>query len=282
MVRLKKVLGMENSYQILVKKKNRRELVNFFVRFAFVIAMFLCLLLYLLSPTSKAGKLIIDGGIALNKERILNYLDIDENTSVFSLNSKDIETKLKSHSELTNIDVTLNPLTFKISFLEKAVSFVNDSSCYLYDGEVVEGSTNDYYQHQSLLAPEFLGEVPTDLTSYEKSLIISANLNALEKNSEYISLSQYDGEFYFYYSFADDNFIRVRFSFDDEFSLSYYLGQLRKNNVLNVYNEIDKSKMELSQSSFGNQQIKYYSLYFRLVNNNQEITSEWRLDKDGE
>ena len=269
MVRLKKVLGMENSYQILVKKKNRRELVNFFVRFAFVIAMFLCLLLYLLSPTSKAGKLIIDGGIALNKE-------------IFSLNSKDIETKLKSHSELTNIDVTLNPLTFKISFLEKAVSFVNDSSCYLYDGEVVEGSTNDYYQQQSLLAPEFLGEVPTDLTSYEKSLIISANLNALEKNSEYISLSQYDGEFYFYYSFADDNFIRVRFSFDDEFSLSYYLGQLRKNNVLNVYNEIDKSKMVLSQSSFGNQQIKYYSLYFRLVNNNQEITSEWRLDKDGE
>ena len=83
-------------------------------------------------------------------------------------------------------------------------------------------------------------------------------------------------------SFADDNFIRVRFSFDDEFSLSYYLGQLRKNNVLNVYNEIDKSKMVLSQSSFGNQQIKYYSLYFRLVNNNQEITSEWRLDKDGE
>ena len=250
---------MENSYQILVKKKNRRELVNFFVRFAFVIAMFLCLLLYLLSPTSKAGKLIIDGGIALNKAKILNYLDIDENTSVFSLNSKDIETKLKSHSELTNIDVTLNPLTFKISFLEKAVSFVNDSSCYLYDGEVVEGSTNDYYQQQSLLAPEFLGEVPTDLTSYEKSL-----------------------EFYFYYSFADDNFIRVRFSFDDEFSLSYYLGQLRKNNVLNVYNEIDKSKMVLSQSSFGNQQIKYYSLYFRLVNNNQEITSEWRLDKDGE
>lgn len=272
---------MENSYQILVKKKNRRELINFFVRFAFVIAMFLCLLFYLVSPISKAGKLVIDGGIALNKERILNYLDIDENTSVFSLNSKEIESKLKSHSELANIDVTLNPLMFKISFLEKAVSFVNDATCYLYDGEVVDASESDYYQRQSLLAPEFLGDVPADLSSYEKSLIISANLNALEKNTDYISLSQYDGEFYFYYSFSNDYLIRVRFSFDEEFSLSYYLGQLRKNNVLNVYNEIDKSKMVLSHSNFGDQQIQYYSLYFRLVNNNQEITSEWRLDKDG-
>ena len=82
----KEIINQE--YSILLKNKQKRTTILFFVRLFIVVLIFILMGGYLLSPLSSLKMMSLEGNIYFSKSDILSLIHHDEDDSLYSVNEK--------------------------------------------------------------------------------------------------------------------------------------------------------------------------------------------------
>lgn len=229
------IIVMEKEIDVmdkLIDKKNHLTLVYFLVRIFIVIMIFILLGLYFILPISSCDIMNISGNIFLKRDDIYNLLEINKDDSLFSLNDKIMNEKLSRYDFIKNYNISLTPISFKIQLEEIPLSYISNDKFYNIENKEIDldlysDLSYDYYKNSSIYLPTLLESTniidEKSLTNYLK---IIPYVNLYNKEIFYIEYGS-ENSFYFYYKVNSNNdYIRVKFKYNNDFSLYDYTNNL--------------------------------------------------------
>lgn len=199
----------QDSFSDKVIEKISKRKISFFYRLVTVGVVYLLILLYFLTPFSKAECLQLDGTFFYSEKEILNIMGINDDTFLFNFDKKRSEELLNNHPLIAKSNIDVSPFSLKVDVEEIAVCYKDSSeNIYLNDNKVLSDNLRENILVKDKLNSEIL-KIPYLLNSqkdYVLDLLIDLSLNIcanMNKKIEYFDYSnekdELNGDFCLYF-----------------------------------------------------------------------------------
>ena len=172
----KEIINQE--YTELLKKKQKRMTINFFVRIFIVVLIFLLMGGYLISPLSSLKMTTIDGNIYFSTSDILSLIHHDENDSLYSVNKNLSVELLNEHPLIENAEIKITPISFYVSISECAPVAKYNETIYHTEGT---NFTNEEFENEIISA--YLSEHNIFFSEYLSSVTLAVAISSKATSS---------------------------------------------------------------------------------------------------
>lgn len=171
----KKVVSIEDRIPKLKearKKKTNRRLI-FYISLFFIL---ISIVVYLQSPLSKVKHVNVKGNTYIKTEEIISLSNVTEDTNIWSISTKEIETRVLSHQEMKDVKVSRElPTTIQIEVEElEKVAYVKSENQYaalLENGKTLEDIPNLSWRSDAPLLLNFDKDVYVEEIATELALL---------------------------------------------------------------------------------------------------------------
>lgn len=199
----------QDSFSDKVIEKISKRKISFFYRLVTVGVVYLLILLYFLTPFSKAECLQLDGAFFYSEKEILNIMGINDDTFLFNFDKKRSEELLNNHPLIAKSNIDVSPFSLIVDVEEIAACYKDSSeTIYLNDNKVLSDDLRENILIKDKLNSEIL-KIPYLLNSqkdYVLDLLIDLSLNIcanMNKKIEYFDYSnekdELNGDFCLYF-----------------------------------------------------------------------------------
>lgn len=222
------------EFELKIKNRNKKKIIFFFVRFLVAVIILVSFCSYLLTPISSIQNMRLTGAIFLNKDDIYQIINKKKKASVYSVNKDEAEELLFNYPLIDNATVSLNPFGIEVDIKEKAFAYQYNDKYYdiynnLYELETINNNTliQSYLSSHEIS----LNELPlttSSLDDYNVSYLynylhISTLVNKEAKRIKYLEPDESKKSFKYYLKGnSNSNYLRVKLSYSDDFTLSDY------------------------------------------------------------
>ena len=277
----KEILNQE--YGELLKKKQKRITINFFVRIFIVVLIFILMGGYLISPLSSLKMTTLDGNIYFSKNDILSLIHHDENDSLYSVNKNLSIELLNEHPLIENAEIKITPISFYVSISECAPVAKYNETIYHTEGtnftneEFENEIISAYLSEHNIFFSEYLSS-PSDVSvEYNAELLKFVAFSNKENNIiHYLDIDKNEKTFIYYYCVNDNlPYIRVNFNKSDSVSCREYASLINKDSISEVLNLLENRSSEIKQLIIGEKQISYYDTDLTIVNENGQLAAHF-------
>ncbi len=263
-------LDLNNEFTQKIKDKNRKITVSFFIRLCVAFLLISIFAIYILTPLSSIKNMEIDGNIYLNKSDIYEILNKRENTSLYSIDVKEVDELLINHPLIAEAKVDINPFKMKVNIKEKAFAYQNEGKYYniyneLIDDELINNKLISSYitKHGIELStlPTLINYNENISTSYiYKYLYISTLVNKTSPFITYLEAENSQKCFTYYLKENSKSYyLRVKLYCNQDLNPNSYIDFLSKENMENFYSLIERD-YDLLNMRLGDQNIDFYAL----------------------
>jgi len=266
------------EFELKIKNRNKRKIIYFFVRFFVALIILISFCTYLLTPISSIQNMKLTGAIFLNNDDIYQIINKKKKSSVYSVNKKEAEELLFNYPLIDNAIVNLNPFGIEVDIKEKAFAYQYKEEYYdiynnCYNQEFINGNTliQNYLSSHEIS----LNDLPIttlNLSDYNVSylynyLYIATLANKESKRIKYIEPDENKKSFKYYLKGnSNSNYLRVKLSYSDEFTLFDYAECLiDKNGYIDQYIKKNYEESTLFNKVIDNgEDISYYAFKITL------------------
>lgn len=245
------------DFEKKVSKKNRKKLVNFFIRLFISVLLLSSISIYLFTSISSVNNCSLSGNIYFEVDDIYSILKFDnpKKISLYSVNEEKMEELLNAYPVINDADIKLTPFSMNVSFSESAPSAIYENSYYCCDGKVFskEDVSNsvckEYFENNSKYCAEFIS-LPTS-KNMNNYLEIVARVNKKNNMIRYIDISS--ESLFLYYKSSQDYYYRVKLNYKSSYSIDTYVNAL-------IFNDDMESGFESKKEDLKTENgISYYS-----------------------
>ena len=205
----------------LIIRKNKAK-TEFIAKLACIALVFCMVALYFFAPVSQVSNFKLEGNIYFTSSDILEIAHLNKKTSLYSINTKEVEELLTSHPLIEKSKVKCDFFGLKIKIEEIAPLCNYDGKIYLSNGEVVteEMKNNELYGSflVSNLDKTYRADFnPTEIRNKQLEHFNSIWIHASEKAKQKIAFFDIEDEYWdcvYLYSGNENYYYRIKF-FDD-------------------------------------------------------------------
>ena len=238
-----------------VKSKNKRILINTFIRFFIVSLIVIFLSIYLFTPLSSVDNMVLHGNIFFSKDDICEILNYNnpKKKSLYSVNKNKTEELLKNYPFIDEAKVNVNPFQIEINLEENAPSCKYNDDIYSSKGniisnELLNNSLAETYLNKALNKLAYFISTPIECDNFASYMKIISKVNSEEKHIDYVENKK--NNLIIYYINSNLNYFRVDLKYNSDYSIDYYVNFLLrkdfKDNCILISNTQEVKKQTLN------------------------------------
>ena len=277
----KEIINQE--YSILLKNKQKRTTILFFVRLFIVVLIFILMGGYLLSPLSSLKMMSLEGNIYFSKSDILSLIHHDEDDSLYSVNEKLAVDLLNEHPLIENAEIVLTPFSFNVIISECAPVAKYQDVIYHTEGtsfseeEFENEIINEYLTKHNIFFSEYLSSPSEVSVEYNAELLkFVAFSNKYEPMVHYLDIDKNEKTFIFYYRLSDNApYIRVNFNKSSDITSDVYASLISNDAINELLHLLENRSITTKTKNIGDEVISYYDTDLTIENENGQFSAHF-------